>query len=78
MVEETRCAFPSCGIAIPRHRLMCNGHWHLVPKPLQKTIVHLWNNGRVRDGYREARESAIQQAQSRLRRMERGDFSKTD
>ena len=42
--------------------LMCRAHWGRVPPALQKTVWMLWNNGKIRDGYREAAANAIEQA----------------
>lgn len=61
------CPIHSCRAAeVADHRLMCISHWYLVPEALRKTITFLWNNGKPREGYAEARRNAIEQVERRL------------
>lgn len=73
-IQSTVCAV--CGAHIPRGRLMCPRHWHMVPKPLQVAVWRTWQAfgarkspaegvGRLR-AYREAADAAIAAVQARL------------
>ena len=74
LIQSTVCAV--CGAHIPRGRLMCPKHWHMVPKPLQVAVWRTWRAftarktpgegvARLRD-YREAADAAIAAVQARL------------
>lgn len=54
-----RC--PSCASPIPADRLMCRGHWRLVPADVQRRVWATWRrlNGSARDGGHQARASAL-------------------
>lgn len=68
------CSIPSCRRSCGPRYLMCREHWSLVPLPLQRTIWRLWNEGKIREGYAEARDSAIEQVLDALRdRKARGE-----
>lgn len=62
------CAAVHCGTVIAEEKLMCVGHWRLVPQHLQQDITKYFramNHGRVADrliainNYRVARDAAI-------------------
>jgi hypothetical protein len=51
---------------IESKRLMCGGHWQMVPRPLQNTIWRLYRDGNPRDGHLEACASAVEQVNAKV------------
>lgn len=39
-----KCAAEGCDFQTPRHLLMCNPHWKLVPAPLQRQVWAKFRN----------------------------------
>lgn len=39
------CPVPGCCAQIDPSRLMCRGHWYLVPKPLRDEVWATWRSG---------------------------------
>ena len=64
MSANHKCPIRGCGSRVDPDRLMCHGHWRMVPLPLQKTIWRLWSNGRPKSGHAEACQSAIEQVEA--------------
>lgn len=54
---KTICPIKSCGIPIPRARLMCLTHWRRVPREIQKWVWRAWRRNRM--DWLRAREAAI-------------------
>lgn len=61
-----RCAIPACAVPSAQ-RMMCFDHWSRVPLPLQKTLLFLFNQGRLRDGFEDALANAVAQVEHRQR-----------
>ena len=40
-----RCPVPGCRAQIDPSRLMCRGHWHLVPKQIRDQVWATWRSG---------------------------------
>lgn len=60
------CPVVGCSEAVAHGQFMCRRHWPLVSRPMQDTLWFLANNGKHRDGFQEALESAVEQASSKV------------
>lgn len=45
-VGTHRCAMEPCPIEIPHRQLMCQGHWRMVPRPIQQEIYSVFRKRR--------------------------------
>lgn len=52
------CPVEGCKKKVPSHRLMCPGHWRMVPANLAKMVWHYWQRG-PSDKYLKVRQDAI-------------------
>jgi hypothetical protein len=43
--HASRCPVPGCGRQIDPSRLMCRGHWYLVPRQLRDRVWATWRSG---------------------------------
>lgn len=64
-----RCPIVRCTAVVMSGHFMCHPHWTLVPRPLQKTLWFLHNNGIQREGFQEALESAVEQTSAKVIRL---------
>jgi len=44
-----RCPVRVCGQDAPAERLMCPGHWRMVPAPLRRAVYGAWRDGEGAD-----------------------------
>jgi hypothetical protein len=47
LAQASRCAVPGCRTQIDPARLMCRGHWYLVPKQLRDRVWATWQSGQA-------------------------------
>jgi len=59
MRDEHECTAPGCSKMVSTRMLMCRHHWYRVPAHLRNAVWKTWNNGKVQEGYRAARQAAI-------------------
>jgi hypothetical protein len=64
--RANRCPNSGCGEQIDPSRLMCRGHWYLVPKQLRDRVWTTWRSGQGALGpeHREAVRLAITACQA--------------
>ena len=53
---------------------MCSYHWGMVPVPMQRTVVKLYNSGKPLAGHTEAVVNAVRQVQDRINLPELDPF----
>jgi len=61
-----QCPAAGCTTMLPMDRMFCWPHWRRVPRPLQRDVWRLWNNGHVEDGYWDVRQAAIDAVNGRV------------
>jgi hypothetical protein len=61
-----KCPVEDCVLFCDWHVLMCRNHWFMVPVPVRNLIWKLWDNGRMQDGYHNARREAIDTVNAKL------------
>ncbi len=64
-IPTRRCAIEECPIEISLSRLMCAGHWRMVPRPIQAEIYSVF---RKRRGG-AAHQAAIARAMQKVREV---------
>lgn len=44
MITRHKCPAQGCELLLPPRILMCNKHWHQVPRPLQNAVWAAWRS----------------------------------
>jgi hypothetical protein len=47
LAQASCCPIPGCRTQIDQSRLMCRGHWYLVPKQLRDHVWATWRSGQA-------------------------------
>jgi hypothetical protein len=55
-----RCPIPRCGERIDPSRLMCRGHWYMVPKLMRDHVWATWQSGQA--AYSSEHQDAVHAA----------------
>jgi hypothetical protein len=54
------CPIASCLVTtLPFGILLCNAHWHRVPRELRAALIRAWNGGHPDQSYPSLRQAAI-------------------
>lgn len=61
---------PVCAEPLERH-VFCHRHWKMIPLRARHMLWFLWNEGRPRPGFEEARENFAMQIRAIIARRER-------
>jgi hypothetical protein len=62
-----QCQIAGCELS-PGDYPFCHAHWYQVPWPLRKTLMFLYNQGHIREGFEDAVANAAWQIRLAHRR----------